>query len=259
MTGTTKDFKCAVRADLFARAMVAICKEDTRYYLGGVCVMEAPEGGALMVATDGHILVAVRDPRGLVTGSGLVTLDPGMTKALKHHRDDSRRSRFGCNSERVLVMDNTRDEQQGQAMIVINGPRTESEDGTISDPRSEAFENLTNPGMAVVQTQFFDLLIDGTFPDFQRAIPDKVDFSARPPVLDQRLIDRVSKALASPTHRQPQHVILGPSKNDPRYSPVMVIPGTLEPLDFDIMAVVMPMMWTDTPPQVKPFWKKQEA
>ena len=39
---------------------VAASKEDTRYYLNGVCLQASRENGVILVATDGHRLMAIR-------------------------------------------------------------------------------------------------------------------------------------------------------------------------------------------------------
>lgn len=43
-----------------------ISREETRYYLNGICFTAHPSGGVLMVATDGHTLGAVHDPDGVI-------------------------------------------------------------------------------------------------------------------------------------------------------------------------------------------------
>src|SRR5690606_32988198 len=120
----------------------------------GVFVSEAPEGGAMMVATDGHWLVAVRDPRGIVIGSGIVVLDAAMKKALAAHRGDVARSVHGHGAERVLIVSNKTDDREACAMIVIGGPVSKPKDGEQTDHRPETLANLDRPGRSVVATQF---------------------------------------------------------------------------------------------------------
>ena len=50
-----------VNAKLFEIAHRFASKEGTRYYLQGVHIEAAPEGGAFLVATDGHRMLAVHD------------------------------------------------------------------------------------------------------------------------------------------------------------------------------------------------------
>ena len=61
-------------ADLFMRVRRAIGTEEIRYYLTGVHVEPAPGGGALMVATDGRVMLVARDPHGFVPAPTIVQL-----------------------------------------------------------------------------------------------------------------------------------------------------------------------------------------
>lgn len=61
-------------ADLFMRVRRAIGAEETRYYLTGIHVEPAPGGGALMVATDGSVMLVARDPHGFVPAPAIVQL-----------------------------------------------------------------------------------------------------------------------------------------------------------------------------------------
>ena len=61
-------------ADLFMRVRRAIGTEETRYYLIGVHVEPAPGGGALMVATDGRVMLVARDTHGFVPAPAIVHL-----------------------------------------------------------------------------------------------------------------------------------------------------------------------------------------
>lgn len=61
-------------ADLFMRVRRAVGAEETRYYLTGVYVEPAPGGGALMVATDGRVMLVARDPLGIAPAPAIVRL-----------------------------------------------------------------------------------------------------------------------------------------------------------------------------------------
>lgn len=254
---TTTDFKCAVRADLFARAMLGISTEQTRYYLNGVYVSAAPEGGALLVATDGHWLIAIRDPRGVVEGSGIVALNDSMRKALTKHRTDYGRSVHGRGAERVLIVGSGETVKDARAMIVLGGPVETPKDADPVDPRADTLTNLDVPGRDVMQAQFYDVLIDGTFPDFHRVIPSDADFTLRPPLIDNRLIEKASRALADGVTKS-RAVTLGPSKGNPGAGPVIVLPAYKQTSDHTAIAVVMPMRNDNPTPTVPAFWKKAE-
>ena len=68
MTTATKRH-VRVRAKHFAAAYLFASTEETRYYLNGVLVEPHPDGGVLLVATDGHRMVAIRDEEGETNGS----------------------------------------------------------------------------------------------------------------------------------------------------------------------------------------------
>lgn len=61
-------------ADLFMRVRRAVGVEETRYYLTGVYVEPAADGGAIMVATDGRAMLVARDPEGVAPAPAIVRL-----------------------------------------------------------------------------------------------------------------------------------------------------------------------------------------
>ena len=64
--------KIDVNAMLFKAARECQSSEETRYYLGGVYVQPHPERGALLVATDGHRLIAIHDETGICEKPAIV-------------------------------------------------------------------------------------------------------------------------------------------------------------------------------------------
>ncbi|GGD00099.1 hypothetical protein [Undibacterium terreum] len=58
-----------------------IAKEDIRYYLNGINIRPLPEGGVMIVATDGHRAIVVRDPNGFAEEEIIVAISKD---ALKH-------------------------------------------------------------------------------------------------------------------------------------------------------------------------------
>lgn len=58
------------------RAVAAFqSKEEIRYYLCGVYVQEHPDGGAVLVATDGHRMLVARDASGICKRPAIVAID----------------------------------------------------------------------------------------------------------------------------------------------------------------------------------------
>ena len=68
MTTATKRH-VRVRAKHFAAAYLFAGTDETRYYLKGVLVEPHPDGGVLLVATDGHRMVAIKDDEGETNGT----------------------------------------------------------------------------------------------------------------------------------------------------------------------------------------------
>lgn len=58
-----------------------MAKQDIRYYLNGVNIRPLEDGSVMVVATDGHRYVVVRDPHGYAEKEIIVTIDKD---ALKH-------------------------------------------------------------------------------------------------------------------------------------------------------------------------------
>lgn len=58
--------------ELYKAAMLAASTEETRYYLNGVFVEPCVYGGVTLTATDGHVLVCIRDLDGSADESAIV-------------------------------------------------------------------------------------------------------------------------------------------------------------------------------------------
>jgi len=246
---TTTDFRCAVRADLFLRALSGVSDEDTRYYLNGVFVQPCGDGGAIMTATNGHWLISVQDPRGIVTGSGIVKLDKAAQAALKKRPTDIA-SKFGRATERVLVVERAEEFKDSRALIVLNGLPSGKSGETFTDHREEAFEQLSAPTRLTAHAMYGECLIDGTFPDYTKVIPESVDWDKPVPPIDQRLVDKASKALCEDEKRRP--VRMGGNGDG---SPVVVVAANRQLPGWSAIAVVMPIR-VDSAINVPTFWKK---
>lgn len=142
----TSQFQCVLSADLARRVQAAVSTEETRYYLNGFHVEPCAEGGALLVATDGHKMLIFRDPDGHVTSSAIVSLNTAMVKALKPGKRDA---------ERLLVV-------SGQRAVIV--PVTD-----VS--RTSLVSSADNPDASCVAFQAAGTLVDGSFPDWRRVVP----------------------------------------------------------------------------------------
>lgn len=76
------DRACKVSAKAFAAAMLAVSTEETRYYLNGVLIEPNPAGGVTVVATNGHILIAIHDADGETNGAWICPVPSYMRQFL---------------------------------------------------------------------------------------------------------------------------------------------------------------------------------
>lgn len=186
----TQPFECVVSADLFRRASVAISTEETRYYLNGVAVQPCAEGGALLVATDGHRLLAIRDPHAHIVGTGIVSLSKSLTAAIGRQPKSSKTS---PGTARFLAV------KAGKAAVIDTVVR----DATTPD--FEVYEsmlaNVEEPSAAVIAYQWSDAMIDGTFPDWRRAVGEPVAHAAPVESIDASLLTPLVAALSRPKER----------------------------------------------------------
>jgi hypothetical protein len=74
-----------VNAKMFEIAHRFASKEESRYYLGGVCIEAAPQGGAYLVATDGHRMMVLHDANALAPAEPVILR--GTALALKACRE----------------------------------------------------------------------------------------------------------------------------------------------------------------------------
>lgn len=84
--------KFNISADLFRAASHTVSNEETRYYLGGVHIEPHPQGGALLVSTDGHRMTVLWDASGSISG-GTIIIRPSkeLMTAAKNKRGENRR------------------------------------------------------------------------------------------------------------------------------------------------------------------------
>ena len=162
--------KTSIDLAKYQKAMNFAAKKDVRYYLLGVCVQPCPLGGAMIVATDGHVLGAFHDPKG------------------------------HCEKEIILSLENKRDIAQfvkeGAVRAVIE--TTDKEDGDVvqftlynkhrAEPQHEIRKAWYPKNKA---------LIEGRFPMWEQLMPDELPEEEKPLVngvrvsnLDKFLFDR---------------------------------------------------------------------
>lgn len=132
--------KATFKARLALEAVVFTSKEKTRYYLHGFAVEPHPDGGVLLISTDGHRLICIHDPDGTVD--------------------------FGDSKHKLLVVDIKKPYRHlikkmhldDNAIISV----TAEDDLTGSEAQvGSDFDRIT----------FGPVVIDGPFPDWRKAVP----------------------------------------------------------------------------------------
>jgi DNA polymerase-3 subunit beta len=126
---------------LFNAAVLAVSTDPTRYYLGGVFCHPHPQGGVMLVATDGHLLTAIWDKLGFADECAILP-----AAVLTGWRQTKRQA------EEIAVWSGT------DRMCSVY-PSTDA-----------ALEADAAP-----ERRFLVAAIDGTFPDYVRVIPRELD------------------------------------------------------------------------------------
>lgn len=139
-----------VDANLFRIVSKVQSTEETRYYLNGVHIEPHPEQGAILVATDGHRMIVAHDPLGRADEIGIVKL-PRYASQLCGGKLGIIRTKAA--THRLLHVD-------AKARSATIEDRAEAPDGTLLEQAS--------------LVTAFDVVIDGSFPDWRRAVPKEV-------------------------------------------------------------------------------------
>lgn len=186
-TETETEFECVVRADLFRRALHCVGDEETRYYLNGVFVSPSEAGGALLVATDGRIMVVLRDEDAHVRGSGIVHLHKSMITALTTRT-------YPPYWPSMPRLDKALPHRQlavkgGVAAVIQMRAATAPEDLL---PMTE------KPNNFVLAYQWTEVVIKASYPNWRAVLPkwpEAPPTGDAEPILDGELIQKLLKAL----------------------------------------------------------------
>jgi len=93
----------SINAEYLRLAQLFCSTDECRYYLMGVKIESHPEGGILLVATNGHIAGIFYDRLGYVPDPLLLELDKPFISSLKSTRNENQR-RVTIRSERLVTM-----------------------------------------------------------------------------------------------------------------------------------------------------------
>lgn len=132
---------------LYARAYAATGTDECRYYLCGVRVESHPDGGALLIATNGKLLVLIRDPDGVCTEPVTITVDPRNLRPA--YRKDTR---FAITPPHRLIVNGAR------AGLVVAGATHWTKPDPASTGRSSSFVPFTVNEVAADCAEQFETL-----------------------------------------------------------------------------------------------------
>lgn len=191
-------FECVVDADVFARALLGVSKEETRYHLNGVHVSPSPAGGATLCATDGSMLIVLHDPEAYIVGEAIVKLERPLQSAL---------SASGILLERRLLAARVSKKGRGRAFVIDQPP---SKDNAPGSTHLAARGAVDDPDARVKGAQFGAVTIDGTFPDWRRVLPEELNSAAPVWPFDQSRLASIARALCP---RKSRNVCITPSKD----------------------------------------------
>jgi len=118
-----------------------MAKNDIRYYLNGVLVEKAPQGGVFLVATNGHQLIAIHDKDGSIEGQNqaVLSISAGLITSAKKCGD-------GTSS------------MYGKYKVLVSGARI-----MVAADLDGYTELFIQPGKCIVE---------GNFPKWRTVIPD---------------------------------------------------------------------------------------
>lgn len=147
-----------VRQSILAAFQPFISKEETRYYLRGVHIEGHPVQGAVLVATDGHMMAVAHDPDGYTAGLNQVWAVGDMGYLLKsklpklnRYMDPPEQSWVKLSVNPLLKLD---------ARGSIHHAQTA--EGLAADD-AKALAHMQGP-----------LAIDGVFPPWRRVVPNRM-------------------------------------------------------------------------------------
>lgn len=134
---------------------------DVRYYLNGVLVEKVETGGCMLVATNGHILVAMHSPAAYIDETRILAVSEGLSDAIRKAEDIQRTVEvIGAKGHVTL-------HARGQEMFIQ--PREAFIDGKFPNWRKvvPAVENL-EPGLAAAISAEYLATLKRALPPTQR-------------------------------------------------------------------------------------------
>lgn len=139
--GVNADLRISFSPQYLPILAAFMAKQDIRYYLNGVLVEKAPQGGVFLVATDGHQLIAIHDKDGSIEGQtqAVLSISAGLVSAAKK-----------CGESGTI--------QSVPYKVLVSGARI-----MVASDFDSYIELFIQPGKCIVE---------GNFPKWRAVIPD---------------------------------------------------------------------------------------
>lgn len=234
------DRQCKVSAKAYAAVMLAVSTEKTRYYLNGVLIEPCPIGGVNLVATNGHLIIAVHDKDGETNGKWICPVPSQMRQFLLANLEprpdpEEMDGDFYANEPGIA----TTPEKRKPDRINFDGHMA-----SITAPEHAWQEKSPVEVVMAAKAQ----AIDGTFPNWAAVVPRPTEGGPSAPAFTvaARYTTKLSRAASIWTERLGAGVrVRGIDKHGP------VLAGAFE--NEDILMVLMPIR-DDAPPMDIPAW-----
>lgn len=157
-----------------------VSSEETRYYLNGVLIEPHKDGGAVMTATDGHIMATVYDPNAFCAGPAQIWRYKDFAAAVKAFQ-----ARYGKFIKDAFWL---RYQQFESATPDFRLAMSMGADG------AEAAQRIWDSRVSgeICEQIGRDTAIDGTFPDYSRVIPT-IGETRSATTINSSLIQRIGK------------------------------------------------------------------
>jgi hypothetical protein len=146
-----------VRPFVMEAMAIIMSTEETRYYLNGVFIAPHQDGGIVLTATDGHLLVVMRDAHGFAAGPPRIW----------RHRE------FAAIIKAKLAQAAKGIRSQAQLRYEHIGAGEGKHDFQVALAFGHAVDDVPHMtwGSSMCEVVGADAAIDGTFPEYSRVIP----------------------------------------------------------------------------------------
>lgn len=151
----------AINAEQFALASKFSSSKDVRYYLNGVAIQPAAQGGAYIVATNGHLLGVFYDAKAQASASVIIPNSRDLVKACTMTKSEAKKG----------------------------GHRLLCHDGISATVYADGMDRI-------VYSESISL-IDGRFPDWTRVVPRTIQEYATVPAVNPGYLERFTEVAKS--------------------------------------------------------------